>query len=99
VEYCKITEEEEDIASTETIYPSTDEKNLLLPKCLKMPNFMRFSGERLTLPVMPSVCGQEKKGIPGLSLVADQRYLPYKKPNPHHEAEKNYSCPSFFTTL
>jgi len=88
VEYCKITEEEEDIASTETIYPSTDEKNLLLPKCLKMPNFMRFSGERLTLPVMPSVCGQEKKGIPGLSLVADQRYLPYKKPNPHHEAEK-----------
>lgn len=88
VEYCKITEEKEDIASTETIYPSTDEKNLSLPGCFKMPNLMRFSGERLTLPVMPSVCGQEKNGIPGLSLVADQRYLPYKKPNPHHEAEK-----------
>lgn len=88
VEYCKITEDEEDIPSRETIYPSTDERNLLLPRCLKMPNFMRFSGERLTLPVMPSACGQKKKGIPGLSLVADQRYLPYKRPNPHHEAEK-----------
>ena len=51
---------------------------------------MRFDGERLTCPVAySSSCSiHESKWISGLSMVADQRYLPYGRPNPHHEAEK-----------
>ncbi|KAH7365104.1 hypothetical protein KP509_18G009200 [Ceratopteris richardii] len=55
-----------------------------------VPPIMRFHGERLTLRVVhSSFCvGHNQKWIRGLSMVADQRYLPYGKPNPHHEAEK-----------
>lgn len=54
------------------------------------PLIMRFHGERLTLPVehSSSCSAHDGKWIPGLSMVADQRFLPYGKPNPHHEAEK-----------
>lgn len=52
-----------------------------------MPSIVRFDGERLTLPVRHGVC-HERDWIRGLSMVADQRFLPFKKPNPHHEAEK-----------
>lgn len=51
-------------------------------------SIMRFHGERLTLPVVRSACPGQKKWTSGLAMVADQRYLPYGKPNPHHEAEK-----------
>lgn len=49
---------------------------------------MRFHGERRTLPVVHASCGGHKQWIRGLAMVADQRFLPYRKPNPHHEAEK-----------
>ncbi|XP_057852338.1 uncharacterized protein LOC131062646 [Cryptomeria japonica] len=87
VAYCKMVEEKEEIASTQLMHPHADENDSLQPKNSRMPSIMRFHGETLTVPVENS-CNQEKKGIPGLSLVADQRYLPSRKPNPHHEAEK-----------
>ncbi|MCO5590684.1 hypothetical protein L7F22_044658 [Adiantum nelumboides] len=57
---------------------------------LDVPSIMRFYGERLTLPVVrSSFCiGHQKQWVTGLAMVVDQRYLPYGKPNPHHEAEK-----------
>lgn len=88
VNYCAKAKEEEEIASAQLMHTNTDEKKLIKFKYSRMPEIMRFQGERLTLPVINSSCDQEKKGIRGLSLVADQRFLPYKKPNPHHEAEK-----------
>eukprot|EP00250_Pteridium_aquilinum_P007099 c16892_g1_i1 orf=160-1506(+) len=53
-------------------------------------SIMRFYGERLTLPVVhSSFCTDNNESwTKGLTMVADQRYLPYRKPNPHHEAEK-----------
>ncbi|KAJ7534226.1 hypothetical protein O6H91_13G084700 [Diphasiastrum complanatum] len=55
---------------------------------VELPTFMRFEGERLTLPLIHRSCERERVWIDGLSLVADQRFLPFNKPNPHHEAEK-----------
>jgi hypothetical protein len=54
----------------------------------ELPRFMRFNGEQLTVPVVKASCDKGWHWISGLSLVADQRFLPEGKPNPHHEAEK-----------
>ncbi|KAL2643849.1 hypothetical protein R1flu_011436 [Riccia fluitans] len=53
-----------------------------------IPHFMRFQGERLTVGVQYSDCDEDWEWVDGLTAVADQRFLPYNKPNPHHEAEK-----------
>lgn len=53
-----------------------------------VPHFMRFQGERLTVGVEYSECDEDWSWTDGLTAVADQRFLPYNKPNPHHEAEK-----------
>lgn len=54
-----------------------------------LPKFIRFFGEKRTVPVeWGSGCNEGWHWISGLSLVADQRFLPAGKPNPHHEAEK-----------
>ena len=54
-----------------------------------IPKFMRFFGEKLTVPVeRDSNCNKGWHWVSGFSLVMDQRWLPAGKPNPHHEAEK-----------
>ncbi|CAM6094654.1 unnamed protein product [Calypogeia fissa] len=53
-----------------------------------LPEFMRFHGELLTVRFEYAECNEGWHWIDGLAAVADQRFLPYKKPNPHHEAEK-----------
>lgn len=53
------------------------------------PKFMRFFGEKLTVPVeWDSNCNPGWHWLQGFSIVLDQRFLPAGKPNPHHEAEK-----------
>lgn len=49
---------------------------------------MRFRGERLTVRLEYAECNEGWHWIDGLAAVADQRFLPFNKPNPHHEAEK-----------
>ncbi|KAI5082780.1 hypothetical protein GOP47_0002523 [Adiantum capillus-veneris] len=85
VDICKDFRQDEDFNSSET-KTCSHYKN----KSLDVPSLMRFHGERLTLPVVhSSFCmGNHEQWITGLAMVADQRYLPYGKPNPHHEAEK-----------
>lgn len=54
-----------------------------------LPKFMRFFGEKLTVPVEADAhCNEGWHWVQGFSLVLDQRFLPAGKPNPHHEAEK-----------
>ncbi|XP_024517584.1 uncharacterized protein LOC9651963 [Selaginella moellendorffii] len=54
-----------------------------------LPRILRFEGERVTLPVVSGECSRASgRWITGTSMLADQRFLPYHKPNPHHEAEK-----------
>ncbi|GBG61527.1 hypothetical protein CBR_g22324 [Chara braunii] len=39
-------------------------------------------------PLHLSSASKSAQWVGGLSLVADERFMPYKRPNPHHEAEK-----------
>ncbi|KAH9311209.1 hypothetical protein KI387_026244, partial [Taxus chinensis] len=76
------------VSPSEVAYCKMEKEKEQIESTQLMPKFMRFHGEHSTIPTANSSCAQEKKGIVGLSLVADQRYLPLHKPNPHHEAEK-----------